>query len=124
MLRCGRPGPVSSILTATVGVVGTAPMPVYGFFTGGAGGAGVGVGVVAVLVVGVTDADFFGLLSPPHAAVASKAATASDAAMARRERVMIDPLPSWGAKRSTGGPLGGPPTSVAVRASLDWSESC
>src|SRR3954453_11674216 len=92
MPRCGRPGAVSSILTEMVGVVGTPPIPVYGFLAGGGGGVLVGVAEVDV-VVGAADV-FFGLLSPPHAALARSAVTASEAARAWRARVMFDPFPS------------------------------
>jgi hypothetical protein len=74
----GRPGAVSSILTAIVGLFGTGPMPVNGFFRAGLGGAGLvavgvgdGVGVAGGLgvVVGVA----LSCPPPPHAALASSA---------------------------------------------------
>src|SRR6266536_482903 len=59
--RCGRPLPVSSILTATTAPLVTGPTPVSGFTAGGLGfgfgfGFGVGLGVgVAVVDGGVLD---------------------------------------------------------------------
>src|SRR6478672_12225753 len=84
MLRCGRPGAVSSILTAITGFAGTPPTPVSGFF--GAGfGLGFGVGVaelddgVGVGVGGVAAAACF-LCSDVHAVPAkSTLATAATA---------------------------------------------
>src|SRR6185437_10940185 len=95
---CGRPGGVSSILTAMVGVVGTAPIPVYGLTALGAAGAGVdAVAVVEVAVdvdVGVGDSVFVLCPEPPHA-VRVMAATVTPARptalTVRGENFMSDP---------------------------------
>src|SRR5689334_14136120 len=108
MPTCGRPGAVSSILTEIVGVVGTAPMPVYGFLGAGLGGGGGVDDEEGAVVVGAGElggADFFGLLSPLHAAVASSAITASAATERRsgRAELMGVPLPLGPVRLGRGG---------------------
>jgi uncharacterized membrane protein len=65
-------------------------MPVYGFFAAGAGAlADV---ELAAGVVGAAEV-LFVLELPLHAALASSAVAARDAAIAWRARIMVDPLP-------------------------------
>src|SRR3954462_11794844 len=104
MPTCGRPVSVSSVWTEMTGVFGTGPIPVSGFTGAGfAGGGGVEADVVGAGVEGTGVAVFFGLLSPLHAALASRAVTASDAATTRSGRgEAIYESSSIGAGRAAG----------------------
>jgi hypothetical protein len=86
---------VSSIFTAMVGLFGTRPMPVNGFFAGRGFGFGFGLVDLELLLDGAEGAgedDELDLWSPVHAAPASNTVAAIDAAKAWRVRVMGDPL--------------------------------
>src|SRR6266496_6060824 len=90
--RCGRPLPVSSILTATTAPLGTGPTPVSGFTAGGLGfgfgfGFGVGLGVgVAVVDGGVLDGSAacrelpLAAMTPPTVPPATRTSDAKPAA--------------------------------------------
>ena len=84
---------MSSIFTEMVGVLGTPPMPVYGFLGAGFGGAGDPLDVDGAGVTGGAAADFLPPLLPLQAAAPSSAAAARVATMTREGLVMSDPLP-------------------------------
>src|SRR5438067_1359410 len=112
MPTCGRPGAVSSILTAIVGVFGTPPMPVNGFTASAAGGRplvvlGEAAADDAAGVVAPPAVDFF--LSLPVHAVASRP-TATVVTRTNRDvremRVMAFPLPVPDGGRGCHPPIG------------------